>query len=110
MRFWIRRGEDNGAAGGGAPAVRCGQGTARGPLVLRARDCPRSAEGKGLPAVRAAYLVLLVICGCSTVTVIPADKEARYLAAGTAYVAPAGGMWLVPPARMQDILRKLNQE
>jgi len=65
-------------------------------MVRRAAEC-------------APYLMLLVICGCSTVTVIPADKEARYLAAGTVYVAPTGGMWLVPPARMQDILRELNK-
>jgi hypothetical protein len=40
--------------------------------------------------------------------VIPADKEVKYLSAGDTYVAPEGGTWLVPPARMQDILRKLN--
>lgn len=55
-----------------------------------------------------AALVFSACCGCSTVTVIPADKEVKYLSAGDTYVAPEGGTWLVPPARMQDILRKLN--
>jgi len=49
----------------------------------------------------------LVLCGCATThyVVIPSDKTTRKLYAGESYTAPAGGMWLVPPARMQEIAR-----
>ena len=51
-----------------------------------------------------------VLVGCAArVVVIPADKTVHYLPAGQNYVAPNGGMWLVPDARMQEILRKLNR-
>ena len=53
--------------------------------------------------------VSALLVGCSTTTVIPADKQVKFLDVGESYVAPDGGMWLVPPARMQDILRKLAE-
>jgi len=61
---------------------------------------------KGLKVV---VLAGLFVCGCATrVVVIPADKEVHFLPAGQSYTAPVGGIWLMPPARMQEILRKLN--
>lgn len=51
----------------------------------------------------------LVASSCSAIRVIPADKEVSYLPAGQSYTAPKGGMWLVPPARMQEILDALSK-
>jgi hypothetical protein len=51
--------------------------------------------------------------GCALFTrkvvVIPADKQILFLAPGQLYQAPSNSpMYLVPPARMQEILRVLN--
>lgn len=53
--------------------------------------------------------LLLLGCAAPRVVVIPANKAVHYLDAGKSYTAPDGGMFLVPPARMQEILRKLNR-
>lgn len=54
----------------------------------------------------------LLICstGClhPRVVVIPADREVRFLKAGQSLVAPTD-LYLVPPARMQEILRALGE-
>lgn len=57
-----------------------------------------------------AILVVSALCGCATTTVvIPSDKRVRYLPEGQSVTAPPGGLWIVPPARMQEILRRLTE-
>jgi hypothetical protein len=46
--------------------------------------------------------------GCARDRVLPGDKVVRYLPPGHTYTAPAEGAWIVPPARMREILRKLD--
>lgn len=51
----------------------------------------------------------LLLSGCAArMVVIPSDKVVHYLPEGQSYTAPAGGTWIVPPERMQEILRRLN--
>jgi hypothetical protein len=65
---------------------------------------------KSWTAIFSSILTGLILSGCATrLVVIPSDKEVKFLPAGRSYTSPDGGMWLVPPARMQDILRKLNR-
>lgn len=40
--------------------------------------------------------------------VVPADKQVRWLKPGDS-VTTENGVWLVPDARMQEILRALNK-
>ena len=64
-------------------------------------------------AVKLAVLVnlLVILGGCVSTryAVIPSDKATRYLEVGEVYTAPAGGMWLVPPARMVEITRHFEE-
>jgi hypothetical protein len=61
---------------------------------------------------KAAILFCLAISlpGCVTtrVVAIPADREVRFLPEGQTFTAPKGGMWLVPPERMREILYHLE--
>ena len=50
---------------------------------------------------------IILLTGCKTYTVIPADKEVQPIAAGQSFVAPVSG-WFVPDSRMLDILNKLE--
>lgn len=52
---------------------------------------------------------LLIHCaGCRSATVIiPADREVKFLRAGQTFTA-TNDVWLVPPARMQEILDRLS--
>lgn len=62
---------------------------------------------------RLSTICLIATCslfaGCATrVVVVPADKQVRWLKPGDT-VTTENGVWLVPDARMQEILRALNQ-
>lgn len=39
--------------------------------------------------------------------IIPADREVKFLRAGQSYTA-SNDVWIVPPARMQEILDRLS--
>lgn len=64
-------------------------------------------------AARLAWMTsiasLSLSCGCahSPILVIPADREVRLLPAGQSYTA-IHDVYLVPPARMQEILHALS--
>lgn len=54
-----------------------------------------------------ASLALSLLTGCATkVVVISSDKYVWWAEAGTTLT---NGAWVVPDARMQQILRKLNE-
>ncbi len=52
----------------------------------------------------------LFLLGCATtkIIVIPEDKMVHWLPPHTHYYTTNYGVWLVPDARMQEILRKIN--
>jgi hypothetical protein len=83
-----------------------------GPRPIAPRR-PRTAQWPLALAVSMMSIgSLMMLCDCALlkrkVVVIPADKEVKYLAPGQSYQAPTNsGMYLVPPARMQEILRAL---
>lgn len=57
----------------------------------------------------ASLLICLTGCLHPRVVVIPADKEVRFLRQGQTLTAPTD-LYLVPPARMQEILRALGEK
>lgn len=59
-------------------------------------------------AMSTALLMTACATGCAPrVIVIPADRQVMYLKPGDTYTA-TNGAYIVPPARMQEILRALN--
>lgn len=51
---------------------------------------------------------MILLAGCKTYTVIPADKEVQPIASGQSFIAPGPG-WFVPDARYLDILNALEK-
>jgi hypothetical protein len=71
----------------------------------------RLAEGRLVWATLIAFLMTVCVTSCALlqrkIVVIPEDKLVRFLPAGTLFKA-TNDVYLVPPARMQEILRALN--
>lgn len=68
---------------------------------------PRSLAGRVAWMTSIASLSLCCGCAHSPILVIPADREVRLLPAGRSYTA-THDVYLVPPARMQEILHALS--
>lgn len=81
----------------------------------RGRTAATTPRSRGLMAawlksIAALLLLSTVAMTCRPqVIIIPADKAIGYLAPGQSYQA-TNGIYLVPPARMQDFLRALPPE
>lgn len=87
--------------------------TTRSPSKTKLTPAPmprwRVARTAWMMSIACWSLVCATGCGLLSrkVVVIPADKQVRYLKAGQTYTA-TNDTYLVPPARMQEILRALG--
>ena len=82
--------------------------TPREPMPTR---LSRTVESPVPSLISIGLLMMAFLTGCQTapkVVVIPADREIRFLRTGQV-LTNQSDVYLVPPARMQEILRALAQ-
>lgn len=57
-----------------------------------------------------SILVWMTSCSATRIKVIPADKAVLRLEVGRSYTATNWAVWIVPDARMQEILEALERQ